>query len=171
MAKATAEKDSITLCSMDDAALYAKLFYTINFSEAVARGLLVDYKVIVLAVEESHVNRRIQKLLADSSNQMKLDDASKIIGCWKALAKQGLSTDLYGDNTPMQRAVAFCQVIERNTGGKTHKVSSKHIASMLRVITVSLETMKVVNALPGLDILGAGEQKMINASESAKYII
>ena len=124
VAKATAEKDSITLCSMDDTALYGKLFYTINFSEAVARGLLVDYKVIVLAVEESHVNRRIQKLLADSSNQMKLDDASKIIGCWKALAKQGLSQDLYGDNTPMQRAVAFCQVIERNTGGKTHKVSS-----------------------------------------------
>jgi predicted helicase len=68
MAKATAEKDSITLCSMDDAALYGKLFYIINFSEAVARGLLVDYKVIVLAVEESHVNRRIQKLLADSSS-------------------------------------------------------------------------------------------------------
>ena len=30
----------------------------------------------------------------------------------------------------MKRAVAFCQVIEPGKGGKTHKVSSKNIASM-----------------------------------------
>ncbi len=166
MAKATAEKDSITLCSMDDAVLYGKLFYTINFSEAVARGLLVDYKVIVLAVEESHVNRRIQKLLADSSNQMKLDDASKIIGCWKALAKQGLSQDMSGvsasgdyyvDNTPMQRAVAFCQVIERNTGGKTHKVSSKHIASMFQAVVEAYQESELDEELAAVELICEAE--------------
>jgi predicted helicase len=157
MAKATAEKDSITLCSMDDAALYGKLFYTINFSEAVARGLLVDYKVIVLAVEESHVNRRIQKLLADSSNQMKLDDASKIIGCWKALAKQGLSADLSGDNTPMQRAVAFCQVIERSVGGKTHKVSSKHIASMFQAVVEAYQESELDEELAAVELVCEAE--------------
>ena len=64
-AKASAEKDNVALCSMDDEALYGKELYVITFSEAVKRGLLVDYKVIVLAVEEAHVSRRIQNLLKD----------------------------------------------------------------------------------------------------------
>jgi predicted helicase len=75
--------------------------------------LLVDYKVIVLAMDEAHVNRRLQKLLADDeNNQLKVDDAAKIIGCWKALSKQGTQEDLVDDHEPMKRAVAFCQVIE-----------------------------------------------------------
>jgi predicted helicase len=90
---------------MDDENLYGKELYVITFSEAVKRGLLVDYKVIVLAVEEAHVNRRLQKLLADDDNQLKVDDAAKIVGCWKALAKQGMDTDLNGDHEAMKRAV------------------------------------------------------------------
>lgn len=48
--KASAEKDNVALCSMDDESLYGKELFVITFSEAVKRGLLVDYKVIVLAV-------------------------------------------------------------------------------------------------------------------------
>ena len=134
VAKASAEKDNVALCSMDDEALYGKELYVITFSEAVRRGLLCDYKVIVLAVEESHVSRRIQNLLKDPDNQLKVDDASKIIGCWKALSKQGLSDELVNDSQAMQRAVAFCQVIETSKEGKTHKVSSKQIARMFQSV-------------------------------------
>ena len=133
-AKATAERDSVALCSMDDAALYGPELYVITFSEAVKRGLLVDYKVLVLAVEEAHVNRRLQGFLSDDNNQVKVDDAAKIVGCWKALAKQGLEDDLVLDPDPMKRAVAFCQVIEATKGAKTHKVSSKNIASMFQAV-------------------------------------
>ncbi len=133
-AKATAERDNVALCSMDDKALYGEELYVITFSEAVKRGLLVDYKVIVLSVEEAHVNRRLQKLLADENNQLKVDDAAKIVGCWKALAKQGLDNDLNGDHEAMKRAVAFCQVIEVSKGAKTHKVSSKNIAGMFQAV-------------------------------------
>jgi predicted helicase len=45
---------------MDDEALFGPQLYLITFSEAVKRGLLVDYKVIVLSIEEAHVSRRIQ---------------------------------------------------------------------------------------------------------------
>ena len=133
-AKASAEKDSVALCSMDDEKLYGKELFVITFSEAVKRGLLVDYKVIVLAVEETHINRRIQNLLKDPDNQLKVDDAAKIIGCWKALSKQGLADDLVGDSSAMQRAVAFCQVIEVSKNGKSHKVSSKQIAGMFQAV-------------------------------------
>jgi predicted helicase len=133
-AKAKAETDSVALCSMDDAALYGTELYTISFSEAVRRQLLVDYKVIVLSIEESHVNRRLQQLLKDENNQLKVDDAAKIIGCWKALSKQGLSDDLIGDSHAMKRAVAFCQVIEIANAAKTHKVSSKQISGMFQKV-------------------------------------
>jgi predicted helicase len=130
-AKAKAETDNVVLCSMDDEALYGKDLHVITFSTAVQLGLLVDYKVIVLAVEEAHVSRRLQDLLKDENNQLKVDDAARIVGCWKALAKQGLTeTDL----SPMRRAVAFCQVIERAKEGKVHKVSSKQIASMFQSV-------------------------------------
>lgn len=134
LAKATAEKDNVTLYGMDNEEWYGKELHVITFSEAVKRGLLVDYKVIVLSIEESHVNRRIQNLLKDENNQLRVDDAAKIIGCWKALAKQGLAETLQGDETPMSRAVAFCQVIELPKGGKTHKVSSKQIAGMFQKV-------------------------------------
>ena len=133
-AKASAERDNVTLCSMDDESLYGKELHVLTFSEAVKFDLLVDYKVIVLAIEEAHVSRRIQSLLKDEDNQLKVDDAAKIIGCWKALSKQGLINDLTGDAAAMQRAVAFCQVIEISKGAKTHKVSSKQIAGMFQKV-------------------------------------
>ncbi len=130
-AKARAETDNVVLCSMDDEALYGKDLHIITFSTAVQLGLLVDYKVIVLAVEEAHVSRRLQDLLKDENNQLKVDDAARIVGCWKALAKQGLTE---ADLSPMRRAVAFCQVIERVKDGKTHKVSSRQIADMFKLV-------------------------------------
>jgi predicted helicase len=133
-AKATAERDNVTLCSMDDEGLFGPEFFVISFSEAVKRGLLVDYKVIVLSIEETHINRRLQALLSDDNNQLKVDDAAKIVGCWKALSKQGLDNDLTGDHEAMRRAVAFCQVIEVAKGPKTHKVSSKNIAAMFQSV-------------------------------------
>ena len=133
-AKAIAEKDNVALCSMDDAALYGKELCVLTFSEAVKRGLLVDYKVIVLAVDEAHVSSRLQKLLADENNQIKVDDAAKIVGCWKALNKQGSREHLADDSEPMRRAVAFCQVIEYQPNARQHKVSSKNIASMFQSV-------------------------------------
>ncbi len=133
-AQAIAERDNATLYSMDNEAWYGKQLYVITFSEAVKRGLLVDYKVIVLAVEENHINRRLQSLLKDENNTLRVDDAAKIVGCWKALAKIGLHESGTESPEPMKRAVAFCQVIEPGKGGKTHKVSSKEIAGMFQSV-------------------------------------
>lgn len=133
-AKANAEKDDVALCSMDDESLYGKELYVITFSESVDRGLLVDYKVIVLTVDESHISKRLQSLLSDGNNQLRVDDAAKIVGCWKALSKQDLDEGLSDDSDPMRRAVAFCQVIEASLGKKTHKVSSKNIAGMFQAV-------------------------------------
>ena len=164
-AKAKAEQGSVALCSMDDEALYGPELHVITFSEAVRRGLLVDYKVIVLSVEESHVSRRIQSLLKDENNQLKVDDAAKIIGCWKALAKQGITEDLAGDHEAMKRAVAFCQVIEVSKGAKTHKVSSKNIAGMFQAVVEAYQASEEDEAASTLACEADHVDGSMNASE------
>ncbi len=133
LAKASADKGEVALVSMDDESLFGKNLHTLTFSEAVSRGLLCDYKVIVLTMDEHHINRRLQNLLKDESNTLKVDDAAKIIGCWKALSKHQMKEGLDIDPDPMKRAVAFCQVIEPSTGTK-HKVSSKQIAETFQTV-------------------------------------
>jgi predicted helicase len=164
-ARAVAEKSAITLCSMDDEQLYGRELHVITFSEAVRRGLLVDYKVIVLAIEEAHVNRRLQRLLADTNNQLKVDDAAKIVGCWKALAKQGLSETLVGDEAPMHRAVAFCQVIEMSHGTQKHKVSSKNIAGMFQAVVEAYQESEGLEAAARLTCEAEHVDGSMNASE------
>lgn len=102
------------LCSMDDASLYGETLHTLNFSTAVRKGLLTDYKVIVLAVDEVSVSASIQKRLSDENSQLVLDDATKIVGCYKALTKADLKPDVAGDTGPMRRAVAFARDIKRS---------------------------------------------------------
>lgn len=134
VAQEKAEKEGAIVYGMNNAEIFGPEFHVITFSEAVRRKLLVDYKVIVLAVDEGTVSARLQKLLDDPDNGLKVDDASKIVGCWKALAKIGLSQDGVEDPSPMKRAVAFCQVISPDYKGRAHKVSSIQIADMFQKV-------------------------------------
>ncbi len=164
-AEAKAEQTDVRLYGMNKEEWYGPELHVITFSEAVRRGLLVDYKVIVLSVEESHVSRRIQSLLKDENNQLKVDDAAKIIGCWKALAKQGLSEELNGDHEAMKRAVAFCQVIEVSKGAKTHKVSSKNIAGMFQAVVEAYQSSEDDEAASTLACEADHVDGSMNASE------
>lgn len=110
--KKTADEARAVLASMDDEALYGKELFTRNFSWAVQQGLLCDYKVIVLAVDEGSISEGIQRLLADGGNELKLDDATKIVGCYKALTKTDLKPDTDADPAPMRRALAFAKTIK-----------------------------------------------------------
>ncbi|WP_312206777.1 DEAD/DEAH box helicase [Pseudomonas kuykendallii] len=144
-AEVKAEQENAKLYGMNKEEWYGKELFVINFSEAVQRGLLTDYKVLVLTVEASAISRRIQELLKDENNQLKVDDAAKIVGCWKALAKQGLHEQLIGDHEPMKRAVAFCQVISPNYKGTKHKVSSINIASMFQSVVEAYQESEEID--------------------------
>ncbi|MFN4845333.1 MAG: DEAD/DEAH box helicase, partial [Dolichospermum sp.] len=113
--KVQAQENDAFLCSMDDVDIYGQEFHRLNFGEAVSTGLLTDYKVMVLAVDEKFVSATFQQQLADANNELNLDDAVKIVGCWNGLAKR-LLKDATGedieDNNPMKRAVAFSRSIK-----------------------------------------------------------
>jgi len=110
--KTKASEVSVELCSMDDPTLYGETFFQRGFSWAVQNQLLTDYKVIVLAVDESIVSAGVQNRLADANSELKLDDATKIIGCYKALSKTDLKQDVATDPHAMTRAIAFCRDIK-----------------------------------------------------------
>ncbi|WP_159983703.1 MULTISPECIES: type ISP restriction/modification enzyme [unclassified Novosphingobium] len=129
--KAKANEASAELASMDDAALFGETLFTRGFGWAVENGLLTDYKVLVLAVDEGMVSTGVQKRLADGTNELKLDDATKIIGCYKALTKTGIRNELVGDGQPMRRALAFCKDIASSKLVRTEfaNVVSEYLAS------------------------------------------
>jgi predicted helicase len=113
--KAKADEVSAELTSMDDETIYGPEFHRLSFGAAVERGLLTDYKVLVLTVDQDLVAAPLQAQLAGDTGELRLDDASKIVGCWNGLAKRaGRSPDGTGfspGEAPMRRAVAFAQNI------------------------------------------------------------
>jgi len=119
--KAKAGEASAVLASMDNEDLFGEELHRLGFGEAVAQDLLADYKVLVLAVDETAVSRTFQLQLADEGNELRLDDAAKIVGCWNGLAKRGSAEHSFdADPAPMRRAVAFAGTIK----------DSKHIESL-----------------------------------------
>ena len=111
--KTQAADGSAVLASMDDENLYGPELHRLGFGEAVNRGLLTDYKVLVLAVDEEAVSTTFQSQLADKNNELGIDDAAKIVGCWNGLAKKGRTESGFGDDRqPMTRAVAFSRSIK-----------------------------------------------------------
>lgn len=113
--KSKAEEAGALLTDMDKYEDFGPEFHRLGFGEAVSIGRLTDYKVLVLAVDESYISKKFQKLLADEDNSLALEDASKIVGCWNGLAKRSLSEDDFkSDSEPMRRAVAFARNIKES---------------------------------------------------------
>ncbi|MFN3695654.1 MAG: DEAD/DEAH box helicase family protein, partial [Ignavibacterium sp.] len=126
--KSKAAQAEAVLCSMDDPALYGEEVYRIGFGEAVEKGLLTDYKVLILTLNDKDVPPAVQRMIADKETEITTDDASKLIGCINALSKQFLGDEgktKESDPEPMRRAVAFCANI----------ASSKKITSTYNTAT------------------------------------
>jgi len=111
--KAKAGQKDAVLASMDDEALFGPEFHRLGFGEAVGMGLLTDYRVLVLTVDEGAVSQTMQDTFA-VNGELKLPDVARIIGCWNGLAKRGRGGEdnaFEMDPTPMRTAVAFAQDI------------------------------------------------------------
>ncbi|WP_370152091.1 DEAD/DEAH box helicase [Ferrovibrio sp.] len=155
--KAKANEVSAVLASMDDEALYGQTLFTRGFGWAVENRLLTDYKVLVLAVDEAMVSASVQNRLAEGS-ELKLDDATKIIGCYKALVKSGLTEELTDDSGPMRRALAFAKDI------KSSKLIQDEFAAVVREYIASDEGKEALGSAPPL----ACELRHVDGTMGAK---
>ncbi|WP_312315023.1 type ISP restriction/modification enzyme [Streptococcus parasuis] len=110
-AKKKAQDNSIVISSMDDEKLYGKVFYRLGFGDAISHDILTDYKLMVLAVDETVVQKDMQKSLSDPENGLNIDDVGRIIGVWNGMIKRESFTDKVSGE-PMKRAIAFSRTIE-----------------------------------------------------------
>ena len=124
------EKDCI-LCSMDDESLYGKEFYRVNFAYAVTNGLLTDYKVLVLTVNEEDIPQNLQsEIKMGLRTELNYDDTAKLIGVINGLSKiirgdEGRTWE--ADPCKMKRALAFCSAI----GDVSKPGTSKNVSAIM----------------------------------------
>lgn len=105
-AKQKADELSVVIADMDNTDLYGEELYRIGFGDAIGQGILTDYKVMVLAVDEEMIARRFQQMLANKDSELEFDDVTKIIGCWNGLVRRRSNSD-EALGAPMKRAIAF----------------------------------------------------------------
>lgn len=136
-ARTKAKDNNAELASMDDSTLFGEEFFRLPFSRAVREGLLTDYKVLVLCVDEEYVKDIMgEHIKHDETGAIELDDAVRLVGCYNGLRKKVmlptkpeisnedgaydpslpdlLAHDedfLISDPAPMKRAVAFANKI------------------------------------------------------------
>src|SRR5699024_1391682 len=64
-AKQRAVDESVVIADMNDEKTYGPEFFRLGFGEAVHRGILSDYKVMILAVDENETSKEIPVTLDD----------------------------------------------------------------------------------------------------------
>lgn len=134
ISKEQAETSDLVLYSMDDESIFGPTFSTVSFTRAIDLGCLVDYKVVVLTLDESLLEKDYDFLSTDNFGGISIQNAGKIVGVWRALSKMDLKgeSSIKDDIFPMKRAVAFAQVIEKSED--TDKTSSKEYATYFNAV-------------------------------------
>lgn len=139
--KGKAADHSAELASMDDEAIYGPEFYRLGFGEAVEKGLLTDYKVLVMTVDESVA---ADAMARSGGEPINLTLASAMIGAWNGLAKrsgslQGKKGGFDEGAEPMRRTVAFARDI------KTSKQIAESFPGLIDNYRLMLEEKAALN--------------------------
>ncbi len=119
-AKAKAASHDVDVFSMDDPETYGPELHRLPFSRAVDQGLLSDYKVVVLAMSEQHVDAALQAHLAAGESEINLTDAAKITGCWRALQNPENQAPGGEPVRRLSRAIAFTNTIAASKRLEAH---------------------------------------------------
>ena len=110
-AKAKAARHDIEVFSMDDPDTYGPEFHRLPFSRAVEQDLLSDYKVVVLAMSEQSTETVLQTYRTAGGKEININDATKIVGCWRALQNPERKSLDDPEIQPLTRAIAFTNTI------------------------------------------------------------
>ena len=77
--------------SMDDPATYGPVAYRMSFAEAIEKGWLSDYRVVVIGVSEENYLKAAgkQPITFEDGKQVDPGTVVRLAGCWDALATPG----------------------------------------------------------------------------------
>lgn len=145
-----AARNDVELWSMDNEKHFGKEIHRIGFGEAVEKGLLTDYKVIILTLNDKDVPPAVQKMIATGESEVKTDDLTKLIGSVNALSKQFLGNEAIkaeGDEMPMKRAVAFCGNIpnSKSISSTYNQASENYLESLPEEKRNSMVTVEALH--------------------------
>ena len=113
-ARTQAAEYNVDVFSMDDEEKYGPQFHRLPFSKAVEIGELSDYKVAILSISEFEVNSALSGNTGRYGSEININDATRIIGCWRAL--QNPEDKKKDDETriPLKRVIAFTNRIDES---------------------------------------------------------
>ena len=105
---------NVEVFSMDDEEKYGPQFHRLPFSKAVELGELSDYKVAIFGISEHEVNATLAGNTGKYGSEININDATRIIGCWRAL--QNPENKQKDDETlrPLKRVIAFTNRIDES---------------------------------------------------------
>ena len=140
--------------SMDDPNLYGPEFYRMDFAEAIDGEYLTDYRVVVIAVDETKVPDLSGKIGTDVG-RLKNDELVKLVGCWDALADPTTRTTsrrVTGAINPAhaaRRAIAFSNTIATSKG--IEKYWQRVIDSARTIDKVDMDTDRLSCSVKHVD--------------------
>ena len=104
----------VEVFSMNDEEKYGPQFHWLPFSKAVELGELADYKVAIFGISENEVNAKLAGNTGKYGSEININDATRIIGCWRAL--QNPENKEKDDETlrPLKRVIAFTNRIDES---------------------------------------------------------
>ncbi|MBR4986990.1 MAG: DEAD/DEAH box helicase family protein [Proteobacteria bacterium] len=132
---AKAKNSDVLIASMDDETVFGPEIHRISFNDAVQKGLLTDYKVIVLTASPKDLPESIHQRIDDpNAAEIDTDIATKLYGTTLALSKQITGDEgktWQDDPQTCRRALLFANVIgdEELTG------SSKNVSHIFESIS------------------------------------
>ena len=104
----------VEVFSMNDEEKYGPQFHWLPFSKAVELRELADYKVAIFGISENEVNAKLAGNTSKYGSEININDATRIIGCWRAL--QNPKNKEKDDETlkPLKRVIAFTNRIDES---------------------------------------------------------
>ena len=113
-ARAKAARHDIEVFSMDDPRMYGPEFHRLPFSKAVEERILSDYKVAIFTMYEPSADATLQGYIGAGGSEINITDATKFVGCWRALqSPEGKSSNV-ATVKPLTRAIAFNNTIRNS---------------------------------------------------------
>ena len=113
--KKAAEDRGVEVVGMDDETVFGKELFALNFGEAIKRGLLTDYRVVIIGVDDPTISAWIENrelLKADSDIEMDAESLAAQVGLLKAIKDYDLHR-LISFHSRVSRAEDFSQDIHK----------------------------------------------------------
>lgn len=127
--KKAAEDRGVEVVGMDDEAVFGKTLFALNFGEAIKRGLLTDYRVVIIGVDDPTISAWIENrelLKADSDIEMDAESLASQVGLLKAIKDYDLHR-MISFHSRVSRAEEFSKDIHKVIGwiDEKHKPSGE----------------------------------------------